>query len=596
MLLTAEKISKKFLEKPILDNVLFSINEGDKIGVIGLNGAGKSTFLKIIAGMESPDSGCVVKTTGLRIGYLPQNPDFSGNSTVLEEAMAHISAQQMQQRDAKEYECKAILNKLGLPDFDKKVGELSGGQKRRLSIACALVAPVDLLILDEPTNHIDNETIEWLESYLQKYNGALLMVTHDRYFLDRVTNKIAELQNGQIYVYPSNYSKYLELKAQREEMMAASERKRQALLQKELAWIQQGPKARGTKQKFRLERYEEMSSQQTVLGNDSLQMSSMSSRLGKKIIELKDVSKGYDGQTLFRDFTYTLLRRDRIGIVGKNGCGKSTLLKIIAGSVLPDSGTVERGQTVRIGIFSQEGEQMPADQRVIDYIKDISAEVTLPEGKFSASQMLERFLFPSDLQYSAIGRLSGGERRRLELLGVLMQAPNILLFDEPTNDLDTQTLMILEDYLEEFSGAVAVVSHDRYFLDKVADYIFAIEEDGQIHSYVGGYTDYTEQRPAEPQKAKAEKPVRDVRKENRGTGKLKFTFNEQREYDQIDSVIAKLEETLAETETALHREASNYARLEELISQKKELEAELSRQMERWVYLNDLADRIASQS
>ncbi len=592
LLLTADKITKRYTEKALLQDVVLGINEGDKIGLIGVNGTGKSTLLKIIAGVETPDSGVITKANGVRVGYLPQNPVFEDGLTVLEQALKGIS---MQQRESKEYECKSILTKLGLSNFDEPVAYLSGGQKKRLSIASALVTPVDVLILDEPTNHIDNNTVDWLENYLSKYNGALLMVTHDRYFLDRVANKIVELQDGNLYTYQANYTKFLELKLEREAMLVASERKRQSFLRKELAWIQQGPKARSTKQNFRVNRFAEMSEQEVSLENDQLKMSSMSSRLGKKIISLDNISKSYDGKPLIQNFSYTLLRTDRIGIIGENGCGKSTLLKIINGNVTPDSGTVDIGQTVRVGYFSQECDDMNTSERVIDYIKNISAEVTTPDGTFSASQMLERFLFTSDLQYSTIGRLSGGERRRLYLLGILMEAPNVLLFDEPTNDLDTQTLSILEDYLENFNGAVIVVSHDRYFLDKVVDFIFAFERDGEICPYLGGYSDYIEKLKAiQPEVAK---PISKERNDDgRKSTKLKFTFNEQREYDAIDGVIADLEAEITDVENEITNQASNYSLLQELMAKKAELELSLEKQMERWVYLNDLSEQIASQN
>ena len=592
LLLTAEKICKSYNEKVLLKDVVFGINSGDKIGLIGINGTGKSTLLKIIAGLETPDSGTVTKSGGIRIGYLPQNPVFEEGITVLGQVMRGISEQQ---REYKEYECKAILTRLGINDFGEPLSQLSGGQKKRVSLASALVTPVEVLILDEPTNHLDNEMADWLEDYLTRYTGALLMVTHDRYFLDRVTNKIVELQDGNLYFYQANYTKFLERKAEREDMAAASERKRQSLLKKELAWIRRGARARGTKQKFRVERFEEMTSQTVDPEQENLKMSSVSSRLGKKIIEICDISKRYGSRQLIRGFSYNLLRRDRIGIIGANGCGKSTLLKIIIGAVLPDSGEVRTGETVRIGYFSQECEEMDPDLRAIDYIKDISAEVETPEGTLTASQMLEKFLFSSDLQYSAIKKLSGGERRRLYLLGILMQAPNILLFDEPTNDLDIQTLTILEDYLQNFQGAVVVVSHDRYFLDKVAEHIFSFEQDGEIHDSIGGYSDYLKQREQnqrEEPKPAAGKPKPDTRVKS---VKLKFSFNEQREYDGIDSAVADLEKQIALIDGKMKEEASDYLLLTELTEKKKLLETELNAKMDRWVYLNELAEKIAEQ-
>ncbi|WP_312693772.1 ABC-F family ATP-binding cassette domain-containing protein [Caproiciproducens sp.] len=593
LLLSAEKINKSYSEKILLKDAVLEIQEGDKIGLIGVNGTGKSTLLKIIAGLETPDSGTVTKARGVRVGYLPQNPVFAEGITVLEQVKHGIA---LQQRESKEYECKAILTRLGIADFDEPVSRLSGGQKKRVSLASALVTPVEVLVLDEPTNHLDNDMVDWLESYLSRYTGAMLMVTHDRYFLDRVTNRIVELQDGSLYSYQANYTKYLELKAEREDMAAASERKRQSLLRKELEWIRRGARARGTKQRFRVERFAELSAQEVKTEQEKLTMGSMSTRLGRKIIEIDGISKCYGDRQLIKNFTYNLLRGDRIGIIGANGCGKSTLLKIMIGTVAPDSGTVTVGETVRIGYFSQECEEMDTGLRAIDYIWDISPEAITPDGTLTAAQMMEKFLFTADLQYSLIGRLSGGERRRLYLLGVLMQAPNVLLFDEPTNDLDIQTLTILEDYLRSFSGAVIVVSHDRYFLDKVAEHIFAFERGGEIHDYAGGYSDYlTFQKPEQEDapKAKENRPKTACRQKS---DKLKFTFKEQREYGEIDAVIAGLEEKIAGKEREIAKEASNYVLLSELIAEKEALEAELDAQTERWVYLNDLADRIAQQN
>ncbi|MFT9056020.1 MAG: ABC-F family ATP-binding cassette domain-containing protein [Ethanoligenens sp.] len=593
LLLTAEKISKSYSEKIILNNVTLGINTGDKIGVIGTNGTGKSTLLKIIAGLEMPDSGTITKPGNVRIGYLPQNPIFEDGVTVLSQVLRGISEQQ---RESKEYECKAILTKLGINNFDGLVSQLSGGQKKRVSLASALVTPVEILILDEPTNHMDNDMVDWLERYLARYTGAILMVTHDRYFLDRVTNQIIELQKGNLYTYHANYTKYLQLKVEREDMAVASERKRQSLLKKELAWIQRGPRARGTKQRFRVERFEALNEQAVDLEQQKLKMNSMSARLGKKIIEISNISKHYGSRQLIRDFSYNLLRDDRIGIVGANGCGKSTFLKIITGKIAADSGLVTIGETVRIGYFSQECEEMDLNMRSIDYIKDISAEVVMPEGTLTASQMLEKFLFTSDSQYAPIGKLSGGERRRLYLLGILMQAPNVLLFDEPTNDLDIETLTILENYLQDFSGAVIVVSHDRYFLDKVVEHIFAFEQDGHIRDYVGGFSDYMAIKESDP--PKKPKIAANQSKTNRPShpAKLKFSFNEQREYDQIDDIIAKLEKQIAAADLEILKEASNYVILPELIAKKKALETELNAKMDRWVYLNDLSEKIAKQN
>ncbi len=591
LLLTAEKINKSYIEKILLRDVVLGINTGDKIGLIGTNGTGKSTLLKIVAGFETPDSGTVTKSGKVRVGYLPQNPIFEEGVTVLEQVMRDISEQQ---HESKEYECKAVLTRLGINSFDKPVCQLSGGQKKRVSLASVLVTPSEVLLLDEPTNHIDNDMVDWLENYLASYNGAILMVTHDRYFLDRVTNMIVELQDGNLYSYQANYTKYLELKTEREEMSVASERKRQSLLKKELEWIKRGPRARGTKQRFRVERFEELSSQEVNLKQEKLQMSSMSTRLGKKIIEIDNISKHYGDRQLICNFSYNLLRGDRVGVIGANGCGKSTLLKIIVGSSIADSGTVTIGETVKIGYLSQECEEFNVNLRAIDYVRNISAEVVMPEGTLTASQMLEKFLFTPDMQYSTISKLSGGERRKLYLLGILMQAPNVLLFDEPTNDLDIQTLTILEDYLQDFSGAVIVVSHDRYFLDKVADHIFAFENDGEICDSIGGYSEYITYKKGHTEKQKS-KIAKDKINNRQKTERLKFTFNEQREYDSIDDVIAGLDKQIAEIEHEINKEASNYVLLTELIAKKEMLETELNEKMNRWVYLNNLSEQIEEQ-
>lgn len=555
LLLTAENISKSYTEKPLLQNLTFGINSGDKIGVIGINGTGKSTLLKILAGADVPDSGKIITTSGLRIGYLPQNPVFEPGISVLNQVMLGV---EQQQQDSAEYECKRILTQLGITDFEKPATELSGGQKKRAALASVLAAPSDLLILDEPTNHMDNEMVEWLQTYLARLNGALLMVTHDRYFLDAVTNKILELEDGILYSYEANYTKYLQLKAEREDMQLASERKRQTLLRKEFEWIQRGARARSTKQRFRVERYEELSTQKGPQEQEALHMSSASSRLGKKIIEIEHLHQSRDGRTLIQDFSYLLLRGDRIGIIGANGCGKSTLLKTILGVLAPEKGTVVVGETVKIGYFAQEGEGMDTNLRAIDYIKDIAGVVTVPEGTLTASQMMEKFLFTSDLQYSQIHRLSGGERRRLYLLGILMQAPNVLLLDEPTNDLDIQTLTILEDYLQGFAGAVIAVSHDRYFLDKVAEHIFAFEPNGVIRDYIGGYSDYLAQKSPDASQTPATESDKPKNAPRPKTQKLKFSFKEQREFDEIDTVIADLEEKITATEQELVEQASNY--------------------------------------
>ena len=594
ILQTMEKVSKNYGGKALLDGITLTISEGDKIGVIGVNGTGKSTFLRLAAGVEDPDAGQINQISKIKVGYLPQNPVFMKHATVLEQALQSAGAED---GGSLEYECKAMLTRLGVPDFDTDVSLLSGGQKKRVAMAAALAGKTDLLILDEPTNHIDNETVLWLEEFLSKYHGALLMVTHDRYFLERVVNKIVELQNGNLYSYPANYSKYLELKAERENMQAAAERKRQALLKKELAWIQRGAKARSTKARFRVERFEDLKRQPGSPGQEKLEISAASSRLGKKIIEIDHISKAYNGVELFQDFSYNLLRVDRVGIIGPNGCGKSTLLKTILGRIVPDSGSVKIGETVKIGYFSQETEDMDPSLRVIDYIRDEAAEIETPDGTFSAAQMLERFLFPPELQYSLIGRLSGGERRRLYLLYILMQAPNILFLDEPTNDLDIQTLSILEDYLDTFPGAVVAVSHDRYFLDRIAEHLFVFEGNGEIIHFPGGYSDYWELKKEQALIAPQEKPSgKKAKPERQHKDKLKFSFREQREFEEIDGVIAALEEELSVLQEEIEQKASSYEELPSLIQKKENLEKTLSDKMDRWVYLNDLAEKIDRQA
>lgn len=591
ILLSAEAITKSYREGNLLDGVSLYLEEGDKAGIIGINGTGKSTLLKIIAGVEQPDSGSVVTASGVRIGYLPQNPDFTAGTTVLAQVFSGAASAA---RQAKEYEAKSILTRLGITEFDRDVSTLSGGQKRCVAIASALVTPCELLILDEPTNHLDSSMVAWLEDYLKKFKGSLLMVTHDRYFLDRVTNRIVEIDRGRLYTYQANYSRYLELKAEREQMEAGSERKRQSLLKKELAWMQQGPKARGTKSRFRIERFEQLSAQGGPKAGDKLDLSSVSTRLGKKTVELQGVGKQFGGQWFVKDFDLLLPRGARVGIVGPNGCGKSTLLKLITGSLQPDTGSVVLGETVKLGYFSQECEEMDPSLRVIDYIRGIAENIRTPDGTLSASQMLEKFLFPPDLQWNTISRLSGGERRRLFLLRVLMDAPNILLLDEPTNDLDIQTLMILEEYLDGFEGAVVAVSHDRYFLDRVAESVYAFEPGGTLHQYPGGYSDYerlrTQQDPVRETKAKAAREPREK------TRRLKFSYKEQLEFEGIDGEIAALEEELAETERQIEQQASDYTKLEELLAHKEELTARLDEKTERWVYLNELAEQIEAQS
>ncbi len=608
ILLSAEKVYKGYSERQLLDGCSLAIGDGEKIGLIGINGTGKSTLLKVMAGIDPPDSGIVTRAGGVRVAYLPQNPLFDGETTVLQQVMKGVAIDEERAKDAKviqqadEYQCKSILNQLGLGDYDQKIAQLSGGQKRRVALACALAAEAEVLILDEPTNHIDSEMVDWLEGYLKRFQGALLMVTHDRYFLERVVNRIVELDHGKLYSYPANYSQYLELKAQREEMALATERKRQSLYRKELAWIQRGARARSTKAQFRVDRFEQLKNSEYVPDQSKLEVSALSSRLGRKIIEIDNISKAFDGKQLVRDFSYNLLRGDRIGIIGPNGYGKTTLVRMICGLLEPDSGTIVRGDTVKIGYFSQEsfiGEEFDPSVKAVDYIRSISQEIQTPEGTLSASQMMEKFLFPSELQYTEIGRLSGGERRRLYLLRVLMEAPNVLVLDEPTNDLDIETLAVLEDYLESFPGVVIAVSHDRYFLDKLMNHVFVLAGNGEVRHYIGGYADYRADV-AEQARIKKQSTAsvsngekRDGRNQRE---KLKFSFKEQREYEQIDQVIAELEEKIEETEQQIRSNSSDYTALQQLTQEKEELEEQLAQKMERWVYLNDLAERIAEQN
>ncbi|MDD6604860.1 MAG: ABC-F family ATP-binding cassette domain-containing protein [Oscillospiraceae bacterium] len=589
MLLSAEHISINFGSRQLLEDVNFYLNEGDKTGIIGINGTGKSTFLKVLAGAIEADEGRISRNPNVQVSYLPQNPVMDDNATVLEQMFLHFPAEF---RKLNEYEAKSMLNKLGITDHSQKVGTLSGGQRKRVALATALIHPADVLMLDEPTNHLDAEMTAWLEDWLRRFKGGLVMVTHDRYFLERVVNHITELSRGKLYHYEANYSKYLELKEQRAEMAEASERKRQSILRVEREWIMRGCKARTTKSKERIQRYEALLNQDAPETDDTVQMAAASSRLGKKIIELKDVSKSFDGRPIVNHFSYNLLRNDRIGIVGRNGAGKSTLLHLVAGELAPDSGTVDIGTTVKIGHFSQEGRELDLNQRVYDFIHDIADEVRTDEGTFSANQMMERFLFPGDLQSVPIGRLSGGERRRLYLLSVLMEAPNVLLLDEPTNDLDVMTLSILEDYLQGFPGPILVVSHDRFLLDKLAESIFEVRGDGAILRYTGNWTDWRQKRKEETVPVKAEKPKAAERPRER---KLKFSYKEQLEFETIDDELAALESRLAECQAAQGRCGSDYVRLQELQKQQTELETKLEEKTERWVYLNELKEKIDAQ-
>lgn len=589
MLLSAEKIVKSYSEKKLIDNMSIYIDNGDKIGLIGVNGTGKSTLLRILAQIEEPDEGIVTKHPGVRIQYLTQNPILDEKLTILE----HIFAQNPALRDSKEFEAKKILTQLGITDHEKTVGQLSGGQIKCVELAKVLLHPCEVLILDEPTNHLDMAMVQWLEDYLIKYNGALIMVTHDRYFLERVANKIVEIDGGNLFSYQANYSAYLELKAQREEMDLASQRKRQSLYRKELEWIQRGPRARGTKSKDRIARFEALSKQKGSSDSAKLELSSLSSRLGRKTIEIRDVSFGFGDKQLISHFNHTLLRDERIGILGKSGCGKSTLMKIISGELDPDSGTVDFGETVKIGYLSQDSAEMDMNIRVIDYIKDIAQVIETPEGTATASQMLERYLFSPDLQWNTIGRLSGGERRRLYLLGILMQSPNVLLLDEPTNDLDITTLTILEEYLETFNGAVIVISHDRYFLEKVAEVGFVFTGEGRIEKRLDDFSEYMEQTTFAPPSKEKSPGVKKPR--IRDDKKLKFSFKEQYEFDNIDDEIAQLEEKIEEVKLLSIEASSDYVRLQELMAEKDSLEKNLEDKMDRWVYLHELEEKIAME-
>ncbi|SHJ42500.1 ABC-F family ATP-binding cassette domain-containing protein [Propionispora hippei] len=630
-LLSIEELAKSYGVRMLFEQVTFGVDEGDKIGLIGVNGTGKSTFLKTIAGREQADSGRIVKGNGIQLEYLPQNPDFDETATVLEQVFkgdspvmrllrdyeaALLASQERpgdtaaaqrlialsQQMDAHhawqlESEAKSILTKLGIQEFTGLVSTLSGGQRKRIALAGALITPTDVLILDEPTNHIDNATVAWLEEYLQKRKGALLMVTHDRYFLDRVANRIIELDKGRLYSYSGNYSLFLEKKAEREELAEASERKRQNLLRQELAWISRGARARSTKQKARIERFEALQSDKPEEAAGRLEISAVASRLGRKIIELQEVTKGFDGLTCIRDFSYIVLKQDRVGIVGPNGSGKTTLLNIIAGQLSPDTGSVDIGQTVKIGYFSQEGREMDESLRVIDYIREAGHILpTADGGHITAAQMLERFLFPPAQQWLPVGRLSGGERRRLYLLRVLMEAPNILLLDEPTNDLDIQTLTVLEDYLDDFPGAVITVSHDRYFLDRVTDKIFAFEGEGCIKPYIGGYSDYAvalEAAREQEELPKAKRPATEPAAAAKDSVRpRKLSFKEQREYEEIETVIAGVEAELAVINGQIAAGGSDFTRLQELVTLKEQTDARLSELLDRWTYLNELVEAV----
>jgi ABC transport system ATP-binding/permease protein len=637
-ILSAENVYKSYGDKVLLNHVSFGIEEGDRIGLIGVNGAGKSTLLKMVAGVEPPESGTITIGGKVTVHYLPQEPVFENDKTVLdqvfrgdipvmkiirdyEEALDSLAKspeekskqEKLIRLQAKldeldgwqlESEAKTILTKLGITDFQAIVGTLSGGQRKRIALARALILPSDLLILDEPTNHIDNESAYWLEVYLQKRKGALFMITHDRYFLDRVVNGIFELDRGKLYRYSGNYNQFLEIKLAREADEQATEEKRRNFLRNELEWIKRGPRARGTKQKARTERYYDLLEQTPDARLETVEISTASTRLGKTVIELNHVTKGYEANPVVDEFNYIVLRGDRIGIVGPNGSGKSTLLKLMAGKIVPDSGSVEFGSTVQIGYFSQEHEELDTDKRVIEYIRDVAERVETADGEtITASQMLERFLFPGPLQWTPIAKLSGGEKRRLSLLRILMAAPNVLLLDEPTNDLDIPTLSILESYLDDFSGAVVVVSHDRYFLDRVAEKIFAFEGDGKISNHFGNYSDYVDHlatreiSPAVSPGGKKEHHDLDSQESGSQNQKLKpktlkFTYKEQKDYEEIDDKIAETETELAEVTKLMEKAGGDIGQLQDLYAKQQSLEAQLNELIERWTYLNELAEKI----
>lgn len=605
--INVEHISKLYGDRMVMDDLSCTVDDGEKIGIIGRNGTGKSTLLRIIAGDEESDSGEVILSRGMTIGWLPQNPDYPENVDV----MSYICGAGHERDYALESEAKTMLQVLEIEDEHQPLQELSGGQKKRVALCKVLLEKSDILILDEPTNHLDNRMSDWLEQFLIRYRGILLLVTHDRYFLDRVTNRIWEVEDGKVFYYDTNYSGYLERKAQKEEIAQASERKRQSILRTELKWVMRGARARSTKQKARLERYEMLKNMDSPKSSSSVEMEAIGARLGKKTIELEGISKAYGDHRLFDDFSYIFPRFERIGFVGKNGCGKSTLMKILAGILEADSGSISWGETVKIGYFAQECEVMDERVRVIDYIKDVAEYIRTSNGPVSASKMLERFLFSPDMQYSPIAKISGGERRRLYLLKVLMGGPNVLILDEPTNDLDIATLQVLEEFLDKFVGIVVVVSHDRYFLDRIADHICSFE-DGKIQIYEGGYTDYIEKKrelgreddtmeetiygaSMHTKKVNNTKGISGKSYRDPSTKKLRFSFKEQKEYDTIDDDIAALEEKIEDLEQQLTANATNFVRLNELMAEKEQAEKDLEYKMDRWVYLNDLAEQIEAQ-
>ena len=600
-ILTAEHLKKSYTERLLFDDANFYLHEGEKVGILGINGTGKSTLLKILAGMEEPEEGKVVLANHVVLRYLPQHPVFKEGQTVLEAVLdVHKGDDTLYNLEA---DAKTMMTKLGITDFAQPVEQLSGGQKKRLALVAALVAPADILVLDEPTNHLDNAMADWLEEFLKKWRGALIMVTHDRYFLDSVTNRIVEIDKGKIYSYETNYSGFLQLKADREASALATERKRQSILRVELEWMMRGARARSTKQKAHIQRYENLKAQEAPKVDAKIEISSVSSRMGRTTIELDNLSKSYGDKVLFKDFTYYFLKNDRIGFLGANGCGKTTLMKVIAGQIEPDEGTVTVGQTVKIGYYTQEIAQdksaaiayMDPNMRVIDYIKQTAEYVMTEDGRVTASKMLERFLFPPEEQYNFIGKLSGGEKRRLNLLRVLMEAPNVLILDEPTNDLDVTTLTILEDYLDHFDGIVITVSHDRYFLDRMVKRIFAFDGKGTLRQHEGGYTEYAARIAAETSEEEVKTPVKkgvDTRVKEK---KLKFTYKEQKEYETIESDIAALEEKIEELEASMSKFARDFVKLNQITKEKEEAEALLEEKMDRWMYLEDLKAKIDAQ-
>lgn len=591
-ILSAEHITKAYTLKKLLTDVTLYIGEHDRIGVVGINGTGKSTLLKILAGIEEPDSGTVMRKNGLRVSFLPQMPDYSVERTAVEQVLFD-APKDVGAPD--EYEAKTLLSQFGISDFEADVRTLSGGQKKRVALAAALIRPVDLLLLDEPTNHIDAPTIALLEEKLGKYRGALMMVTHDRYFLDRVCNRIAEISGGELYLHDGNFSYYLEQKAARLDMENAAARKRSSILRRELEWIRRGAQARSTKQKARIQRFEEMSAISGPQEEQKLALGSTSSRLGRRIIECENVGKSMGGKRLLRDFTYTILRDERMAVVGENGCGKTTFLRMLAGQLAPDEGTINIGETVKIGFFTQEFPKVDPHMRLIDFMRDIAEYVETPDGRFSASQMLEQFLFPSDVQYTPVERLSGGEKRRLYLASLLMASPNVLLLDEPTNDLDIATLEILEDYLATFKGAVIVVSHDRYFLDRIAQRLFAFEKDAHLVQYVCSFSDYLDAQRAQESEKDEKEEKSAVMPRRTKERELRMSYKEQKDYETIDARMEQLQAELERLDGEIEKNASDFVKLTELTQKREQTQKELDEAEERWLYLTDLAERIEAQ-